>query len=182
MMSGMADRFKELYDWALAPKIKEIGEMEARYYNGQDRTLELIAKHVNASVGLTLALMDVVEQLAKEKPSSDEAVDSRSTQPTVHELQRVIGEWSRRTFPQSTIDSTIRHLWTEMVELDRAFTSGKDENCREEVADLFILLVQLCNRAGIDLQQAVRQKHEENLNRQWDAPDEYGVVYHTKGK
>ncbi|HEY8310313.1 MAG TPA: dATP/dGTP pyrophosphohydrolase domain-containing protein [Gemmatimonadaceae bacterium] len=174
-MSGMAKG--DTYDLYFKDKVRELAKAEAKLLTDESN-LYALTEVVNTSKDLLIAVMDVVERLA-EKEDAPPATEEGSS---LYAIQQKIGEWSRRTFPQSTIDSTIRHLWTEMVELDRAFTSGKDENCREEVADLFILLVQLCNRAGIDLQQAVRQKHEENLNRQWDAPDKHGVVYHTKGK
>lgn len=37
----------------------------------------------------------------------------------------------------------------------------------DEAADVFIILLGLCNMLGIDLEQAVRAKEEKNKQREW---------------
>lgn len=36
-----------------------------------------------------------------------------------------------------------------------------------EVADVFIVLNSVCNKLGIDLYKAVKDKEEENIKREW---------------
>ena len=40
----------------------------------------------------------------------------------------------------------------------------------EELADVALYLLQLADRAGIDLEQAILDKLEKNYRRRWDAP------------
>jgi NTP pyrophosphatase (non-canonical NTP hydrolase) len=96
-------------------------------------------------------------------------------------MQGKIGAWSRETFPLSSPNSTMRHLWSEMAELDKAVERKSSPEVSEEAADIFILLVQLCNLMQIDLGASVILKHEENLTRDWLPPNGDGVVFHKKG-
>lgn len=165
----------DTYERFFEDKLERLGAIEGRVMNDREN-VRLLVEHINASTALTLAIMGVVEKLADKEEDKPVIGDG----PSIRIIQRKIGDWSRRTFPNSTVNSTMRHLWKEVAELDQAIDGKKNENICEEAADVFILLVQLCNRAGIDLEASVREKHEENLNRQWGAPDEYGVVYHKK--
>ena len=37
----------------------------------------------------------------------------------------------------------------------------------EEIADVFIVLVSICNRLNINLYDAIKKKEEKNIKRQW---------------
>jgi NTP pyrophosphatase (non-canonical NTP hydrolase) len=171
-MSDMARG--DTYDIHFKEKVQQLAEAEMNLL-GDKGNPYLLTVYANAGNALTLEVMKVVERLA------DKAEGDVSQPHSIHDFQKMIGDWSRKTFPASTVDSTMRHLWKEIKELDDAVDKGDAQGTSEEAADLFILLIQLCNRAGISLEAAVRMKHEENLRRVWDAPDEHGVVYHTKG-
>lgn len=43
----------------------------------------------------------------------------------------------------------------------------KIQNMNDEAAEVFILLIDLCNSLNIDLAQAVADKEAENSNREW---------------
>jgi NTP pyrophosphatase (non-canonical NTP hydrolase) len=45
--------------------------------------------------------------------------------------------------------------------------NSKVHNVEEEAADVFWLLIDLCNRLDIDLEQAFRNKEAKNQQRQW---------------
>lgn len=58
----------------------------------------------------------------------------------------------RKTIPEASIDY------------------GKIENytdIEEEIADVFIVLVSICNRLNINLYDAIKKKEEKNIKRQW---------------
>jgi NTP pyrophosphatase (non-canonical NTP hydrolase) len=110
------------------------------------------------------AMAEVVEVMAKH---------------TLTAYQQEIGEWSAKTFPKSTLPSTLTHLTHEVEELWQAELKDQPKAyVEEEAADVLILLIQFCNRAGIDLDSALRAKHAKNLQRRWLPPDAEGVVYH----
>lgn len=89
-------------------------------------------------------------------------------------LQREIGEWGDRTFPQATPASIVAHLQREAAELKERPWS------REEMADVAMLLCHLAHRQGIDLQTEVEQKFALNRMRKWGKPDAEGVVEHIR--
>lgn len=43
-------------------------------------------------------------------------------------------------------------------------------NIEEEIADVFIVLVSICNKLDINLYDAVINKEESNIKRKWEAP------------
>lgn len=50
------------------------------------------------------------------------------------------------------------------VKLDK---SSKKHELSEEAADVFYLLIDLCNHLKIDLEEAFRQKEKKNQKRKW---------------
>ena len=44
-----------------------------------------------------------------------------------------------------------------------------------EAADVFLFLLDICNRYGVDLEKALRKKEEINKTRSWAANSEQGV-------
>lgn len=107
--------------------------------------------------------------------------------PTLDELQADIGDWARKTFPQATDTGTAMHLQREVSELLALChvadfgPIGADINMiAEESADCLILLLNLANRIGFSLADAVTQKMQVNRARQWGQPDAEGVVEHIR--
>lgn len=74
-------------------------------------------------------------------------------------LQREVVAWQKKTFPESTIESCIRHLADEFLELEQAVVDGEpQERIAEEVADMVLLLIAVCGKAEIELEHAVAWK------------------------
>ena len=91
-------------------------------------------------------------------------------------LQDKIGGFTDETFGESTVASKMAHL---REELDEVVAAPDD---RMEWADCMILLLDAARRAGLsmdDLHQAIEDKMEINLKREWGEPDEDGVVRHV---
>lgn len=58
----------------------------------------------------------------------------------------------RKTIPEASVDSERIENYTDI---------------EEEVADVFIVLVSICNRLNINLYDAIIKKEEKNIKRQW---------------
>lgn len=58
----------------------------------------------------------------------------------------------RKTLPEASIDYDKIDNYTDI---------------EEEIADVFIVLVSICNRLNINLYDAIKKKEEKNIKRQW---------------
>ena len=58
----------------------------------------------------------------------------------------------RKTIPETTVDNERIENYTDI---------------EEEVADVFIVLVSICNRLNINLYDAIIKKEEKNIKGQW---------------
>ncbi|MDL2341868.1 MAG: MazG nucleotide pyrophosphohydrolase domain-containing protein [Patescibacteria group bacterium] len=81
-----------------------------------------------------------------------------------------------RGFDQETVPEVFTLLVEEVGELAKAIRKANGQKVdaqsqhhevAEEAADVFWLLIDLCNRLGIDLQQAFLNKELKNANRVW---------------
>ena len=54
---------------------------------------------------------------------------------------------------------------TELAEAMEAYRRKEDENFREEIADAFIRLLDLCGGLKIDIEQEIQKKASKNLTR-----------------
>lgn len=106
-------------------------------------------------------------------------------------LMNEISEWSDATFGNGQRNPAIvYHLKKELDELIDCFhisavDSPKNRMLRMEFADCFMLLLDSAHHACFsanDILEAVREKLEINKNREWDKPDENGVVEHIEDK
>lgn len=177
-MNGM-DK-ESLYDQYFKEPVQVLASMEQQISQSPTNPY-LMRDYVNASNGLLFAVLRQVERLSL-LFSDPRAEERQSIRPeSISDVQREIGAWSRKTFPLSSINSTMKHLWAEMVELDKAVERNSGTEASEEAADVFILLVQLCTLMKIDLGASIALKHEENLGREWLPPNGDGVVFHKKG-
>lgn len=93
---------------------------------------------------------------------------------SVSEFQSEVSKWAYQTFPHQTPHSKMAHLRKEIDELAENTSDG------EEMADCFILLLNLAEMAGVDLMTEARRKMEINRKRKWGAPDADGVCHHVK--
>ncbi len=97
--------------------------------------------------------------------------------PTLQDLQKYMAQLiEERGFGSDTIPQRFMLLMEECGEFAKAArkaTGGKfaaDTHTKEvmdEAADVFIVLLGLCNMLDVDLEQAFRAKEEHNKQRTW---------------
>lgn len=127
-------------------------------------------------------------------------------------MDELIGEiiaWQRKTFPDTTVRGTIRHLGEEVVEMLVACTGevvhqhetsalvnlmkekakeelAKDEfedierNPEEEIADGFFMLIQLADLYKLNVRDCLQKKFDKNKSRQWQV-DQDEIARHIPG-
>lgn len=99
------------------------------------------------------------------------------------EFQREVGEWGRETFPNSTPETIAAHLKKEAKELKEAIDLRNGDEIwpvTEELADVFLLLLHLSHRYGLDLIEEGQKKFAVCKTRRWGDPDAEGVVEHIR--
>ncbi len=100
---------------------------------------------------------------------------------TLQEMQEYIKKVIEiRGFANQEIEKTMLLLLEEVGELAKAIRKNAtsmsvDKNkmynydtIESEVADVFIVLSSVCNKLGIDIYKAVKDKEEENIKRVWE--------------
>lgn len=97
----------------------------------------------------------------------------RVTGTPINKLAAEVKQQADRLFPRRTTESMFMKLFTEIGEL-----TENPEN-PEEIADVFIMLLDHAARQNVDLEAAIRKKMEINNNRVWEA-NELGVFRHVK--
>lgn len=111
---------------------------------------------------------------------------------TQNDFQQIVGEWGESTFPDSTLRSIMAHLREEIAELHDAVerqafhddieertTGAYRHEIAEEAADVYLLVLHLAYRCGIDLQNAAVEKFAENRLRTWH-DDGRGYARHVE--
>lgn len=98
-------------------------------------------------------------------------------QPTLGDFQRYVEEMVReRGFDNETIPELFMLLLEECGEFAKAArknqkmktdASSAEYRLDHEAADVFIYLLDICNKTGIDLERAFREKEELNKKRTW---------------
>lgn len=85
-----------------------------------------------------------------------------------------------RGFSEQNVESTMLLLTEEVGELAKAIRKDRtsmsiDESkiknydtIESEVADIFIVLCNICNKLNIDLFSAIKEKEKENIKRKWN--------------
>lgn len=82
----------------------------------------------------------------------------------------------QRGFDEETVSEVFTLLVEEVGELAKAIRKANGQkvdansqlhNVAEEAADVFWLLVDLCNRLDIDLAAAFKEKEQKNRSRNW---------------
>lgn len=90
----------------------------------------------------------------------------------INVLAQFVKEWADETFPNRTDASMYLKLYGEIGEM-------VDSNGRsDEIADVFIMLLDYAARKGINIEYAVRWKMAINKNRKWKI-DANGVARHV---
>lgn len=98
-----------------------------------------------------------------------------SDHPVTYDLREMnadIQAWLREVYPDRNLDQVIKKLHEEIDELKERPLDGW------EVADVMILLLDLCDMAGFDIAKLVKHKMDTNRKRQWQTVD--GILKHVK--
>ena len=94
------------------------------------------------------------------------------------ETQVTIGRWQKRIFPNVSLYSSVVRMLQEAHELVGLFWIDRDHALQHpqmphkakianEIADVYITLVGVAERAGVNIEQAVNDKMEINRKRKW---------------
>ena len=89
-------------------------------------------------------------------------------------LQKGLGDWAAVTFPDSTEESIIAHLRSEVNE---ELHPGCDPS---ELADVAILVCQLATKRNLRLFDLMNAKHAINLKRKWGPKNADGFWEHVE--
>lgn len=96
------------------------------------------------------------------------------------EAAQDIYHWADATFPQRSFTIVQRKLtMCEIPELVLAIGAGDVNSITEEVADVLILLLDMCRLLNIDVLTALKTKMDINKSRSWTV-DNFGVSQHVK--
>lgn len=98
----------------------------------------------------------------------------------IRTLQVFINAWANKTFPDRIPEAALTKL--VMEEVPELLTHRKEKGTEAiggEMADCFILLLDLCEIWGIDIAQAIHDKMEINRKRSWDLDTATGFYHHT---
>lgn len=97
---------------------------------------------------------------------------------TVQDYQRLVKQLAQeRGFDNETVSEVFTVLVEEVGELAKAIRkangqkvdiASKQHDIGEEAADVFCLLLDLCNRLGVDLSTAFIDKERQNRERKWE--------------
>ncbi len=97
--------------------------------------------------------------------------------PGLQDFQQYVVELEeQRGFSDQTVMEKCLLMGEEVGELFKAVRKAvhlktdvhsKVGSVKEEVADIFIYLCAICNRYGIDMEEAFREKEEINKKRTW---------------
>lgn len=110
----------------------------------------------------------------------NELYEALNENNSLNEIQNYIREIIKiRGFSEQRVQDKMLLLIEETGELAKAIRKKIPEasidydkidnytDIEEEIADVFIVLVSICNRLNINLYDAIKKKEEENIKRQW---------------
>lgn len=98
------------------------------------------------------------------------------------DVQREITRWADEQFPGRTDHQTLHKL--VLHEVPELLTHKKEhgtEGIGTELADCFILLLDLASMWDVNIMEAIRAKMETNYQRIWER-DAHGIYQHVVGK
>jgi NTP pyrophosphatase (non-canonical NTP hydrolase) len=87
---------------------------------------------------------------------------------TCHAIAKEKGFWDK----ERNVGEALMLIVSELAEAMEAHRKQDDANFREELADTFIRLFDLCEGLGVDIQSEIIKKSETNKNR----PYKHGKV------
>jgi hypothetical protein len=115
----------------------------------------------------------MTDNLRLPKATRDELIEKGSG----CDLTSILNEcmvWGDEVFPEATLQSCVKHLKKEVVELE------EDPANRSEIADCMMLLGHVAYLAKVNLVSALSDKLEINKARSWGEPGADGVRHHVK--
>ena len=169
--------------------VQEVLKAIIKYRNIDEKRVEELRKAKELKKGgfynkiyLTEVLEDKNEEQEQNKIHTQEGLLANiSKTSTLNELQDYIRSVIRiRGFENEEIEKKMLLLLEETGELAKAIRKdytdmGIDDkklnhytNIENEVADVFIVLICICNKLNINLFDAVYKKEAENVTRNWD--------------
>lgn len=93
---------------------------------------------------------------------------------SIRQLQNEIAQWADQLNPDRTALSVIAKMLEELGEL----IASRRQDDPNELADVFILALDLAHIKNVDITQAVRTKMQINRQRQWRIADN-GAMSHV---
>lgn len=97
--------------------------------------------------------------------------------PTLADLQRYVAEMvEERGFVKESLPEVFMLFLEECGEMAKAArktqgmkidAASQQHRLDHEIADVFIYLLDICNKTGVDLEKALRDKEEINGKRTW---------------
>jgi NTP pyrophosphatase (non-canonical NTP hydrolase) len=99
----------------------------------------------------------------------------------VYSAQRAIHKWANETFPgRDPVASLTKLVMEEIPELLQHKKQHGTDHIGEELADCFILLLDLAAIWNVDLPVAIRNKMYKNASRQWAKDHATGLYNHVE--
>ncbi len=89
---------------------------------------------------------------------------------SIKDWQQIVTEWAVSkgfSWVKEDVDTMLLRIHSEVSEASEAIRDNDVEGFAEELADIFIRLVNLCEVWGINLEEEVIKKHNKNLNRSY---------------
>jgi NTP pyrophosphatase (non-canonical NTP hydrolase) len=87
---------------------------------------------------------------------------------SIRDWQQKISGWAACkgfSWTQGDVDTMLLRIHSEVSEASEAIRDNCVEGFAEELADIFIRLVNLCEVCGINLEEEVIKKYNKNLDR-----------------
>lgn len=91
----------------------------------------------------------------------DEKLTLQEWSQRCHSIAREKGFWDK----ERNVGEALMLIVTELAEAMEGYRKQDHENFREELADAFIRLFDLCGGLGIDIQAEITKKSEKNKAR-----------------
>lgn len=138
-------------------------------------------KHEDPSMGIcyqanSMYLLNNNEELEDLELSVKELIEKleiKSQHKPTSEIGKLIIDWADQVFPDRTINNAIQKMVFEEIP---EYMLERDPL---ELADIGILLYDIANLAGIDLDAAIREKMEINKQREWKINETTGLMNHV---
>lgn len=86
-----------------------------------------------------------------------------------------ISEWANKAFPGRTDQGMYLKMYSEIAEM----IDADDAHVGDEIADVFIMLLDFAHRKGVNIEQAIATKMATNRERVW-AKNKLGAWSHVK--